>query len=133
MPATPFIPPPQCFPIRIGGSAYVTHLSVGGLVLRFSVNGKTFAFEMHNQCGPIPVTPKTEEMLKGDWPKVAWSALDRWCLGGKLVEGDQCVIPEWCRLCGGTGDVPTGETYRRSPVVEQCGRCKGKRIEKPDA
>ena len=123
-----FVPPPQCLQLKFGGSSYVTHLNVGGAVLRFTANGKAFAFEMHNYFGPIPVTPKTEVVLDRDWPESAWAAYERWERGGKLVDGNQCVIPESCRKCRGTGHQPTGRTYRRTPVVEDCSRCGGKKL-----
>ena len=55
---------------------------------------KRVLFEMHRYFGPIPLNRKTEQPLERV-PRGLDDAVERWKLGGKLVDGDVCVVSEW--------------------------------------
>lgn len=108
----PFEQPPSTYRIP-GGS-----VTVGGPHLIMPIgNGKTITFEMHRYWGACPKT-KTGDRV----PKAYMDALERWVLGGQMIEGDLCVVPEWCSTCHGNGWVPDGQYANR------CESCNGKKI-----
>lgn len=80
----------------------IGHISFGGDLLLIPVGGKEVLFEMHRYFGPHPVSKKTWSPL-GRIPNGFWDAYERWSIGGKLVEGDCCIVSEWCHKCKGNG------------------------------
>jgi predicted Zn-ribbon and HTH transcriptional regulator len=111
----PFEQPPSTYKIP-GGS-----VTVGGPHLIMPIgNGKTVTFEMHSYWGVCPKTKNGDDMLR--IPKAFYDAYDRWRQSGQMIEGDLCVVPEWCSTCHGRGWVADGQYANR------CSSCKGKKI-----
>ena len=90
MTAKPFIPPSQHVDIIQRGRRVGT-MSVGGPILFIRCGRREVAFEMHNYHGPIPVDKRNGVELKRI-PSGFWKAFEAWVRGGKLVDGDRCVI-----------------------------------------
>lgn len=111
------------YTIRIPGGI----VTVGGPILLMPVGiGRLVRFEMHSYCGPCPVTKTGSEMRSV--PNGFWDAVDRWCAGGKLVDGDRCVVPLWCKRCRGQGNEaePIGG---RHFTATTCVMCHGKKVQ----
>lgn len=117
----------HCVPIVQDGRR-VGSITLGGAMLWIDVRGKRVLFEMHNYHGPIPCNQLTHEMLYRT-PTGFWDAVERWQLSGKLVDGDVCILPEWCRACRGEGIEKTHVGSRHYMNDGDCKKCKGKRIE----
>jgi hypothetical protein len=60
-------------------------------MLLMPVGGKTVLFELHHYCGPIPCSKRTLEPLSRI-PAGFWEAYKRWDQGGRLVDGETCVL-----------------------------------------
>jgi hypothetical protein len=111
----------------IKGKKIVGHVDFGGDELLMPVGGKTVLFEMHHYFGPVPLNKKTGSGLE-NIPKGFWDAWERWDLGGKLVNENVCVVPEWCSLCRGRGEEVRHLGGRHYQVVGECKKCHGKKI-----
>lgn len=126
-----FVAPSQSAYIVKDGKV-VGHMSLGGPTLYLETNGKMFVFEMHYYFGPCLLTPKTEEPTNRNPPKVFWDAYERWEIGGKLVDGSNCVVREWCRMCKGTGNI-NGKLIqvgrRRGFEAVTCPDCGGGKLQ----
>ena len=97
----------------------VGHVSLGGDFLLMPVGDKTILFEQHRYFGPWPLNKTTQDPMTRV-PKGFWDAIDRWRLGGQLVDGDLCVVSEWCESCGGTGQ----ERLIVGRLIQSTGPCK---------
>lgn len=104
------------------------HISFGGPELLIDVKGRTMRFEMHSYFGPQPVTKRGEQMVR--IPFAFWDSWDRWDKGGRLVQGNVCVVPEWCKTCNGTGVTGHRISPRTMVEVVACSECGGSRLEK---
>lgn len=103
-------------------------VTVGGPTLRMPVgNGRVIAFEMHRYFGPMPMTKTGEEMIRP--PMLFYSAYELWDNGGRMVDGDLCIVPEICRTCWGSGVAVIEQSSKRSARVKTCTRCNGTKIE----
>jgi hypothetical protein len=123
----PFVAPSQSAWI-VENDKVIGHVSLGGPTLQLTTCGKTYKFEMHRFLGPCALTLKTEQPTNRDHGKKFWDAIDRWYLGGKLVDGNVCVVPEWCSTCNGHGEVPDGHKVGRVLMVKTCPVCGGKKV-----
>lgn len=122
----PFKQGPMGAPLVKDGKR-VGHISLGGAMLLMPVGGKTVLFEMHDVFGPIPCSKVTQEPL-ATVPSGFWNAYERWDIGGKLVDGNLCVVPSWCATCGGTGDHLRHLGGKHWEDLGPCRACNGKRI-----
>ena len=86
----PFAAPSQHVDIAKKGRRIGT-ISVGGPILRIMCGRREVAFEMHNYFGPTPVNKRTHEALTRE-PAGFWDAVEAWVRGGKVVDGDRCVV-----------------------------------------
>jgi len=120
--ATPFVQTPCCVSIPKLG-----HLSIGGPVLKIIHNGKTVHFEMHDYFGPQPVNKNYSELRRV--PRWFWDSWERWDLGGRLIEDDVCVVPDWCQACGGSGMTGRRISARTMVDVVACAKCHGHKVE----
>ncbi len=77
------------------------HISFGGPIYFMPVKGKMRPFEMHSYFGPIPVHAKTHDPIE-KVPASFWSSYELWDQGGRQMDGDKCVLPTPCGICGGT-------------------------------
>jgi hypothetical protein len=102
------------------------HISFGGPELLIDVNGKTMRFEMHSYFGPQPVTANGNEMVR--IPAKFWDAWERWDKGGRIVDGNVCVVPQWCSACGGSGCTGRRISSRTMVDVVTCASCKGNKV-----
>lgn len=102
------------------------HISFGGPELVIGVNGKVMHFEMHRYFGPQPCTKDGNELTR--IPKAFWDAWERWDKGGRLVNGNVCVVPQWCSTCKGAGW--TGKRISKRTVVDvvDCPSCNGRKV-----
>jgi hypothetical protein len=103
MQPVPFESPSQSLFVR-EPNGMVMHVSIGGprLLMPIGEHGKTVRFELHNYFGPCPRNKTTDAELTRV-PKGFYEAFERWEAGGKLVDGDLCVLPAICPHCGGLG------------------------------
>lgn len=126
----PFVAPSQSIYWTDAKSGMPCHMSIGGPTLYLIANFKKVPFEMHRVFGPIPLKGNGDP--RQNIPRGFWDAYERWDLGGKLVDGQTCVVPAWCRMCGGAGYIE-GEKRRvqRRLCSEAltCPVCGGKKIE----
>ena len=123
MSAEPFKPGPQGFMFK-DASGNIGHVSLAGEILEIEVGKRIRAFEMHRYFGPTVVNRRTGDPIINDPGKAFWDAFERWQISGKLVDGIRCVVPQWCKRCGGSGLIETG---RR--MASTCPRCVGSKIE----
>ncbi len=106
----------------------VGHVSLGGPVYEIDASDKTWAFEMHPYCGPMPVHRVTHCELKRNPSKKFWDAFERWRAGGSHVENDRCIVPEWCGACRGSGlEMFMDEGVL--PSARECPQCEGRKVE----
>lgn len=112
----------------VKGKKIVGYIDYGGDELLMPVLGKLMLFEMHHYFGPIPLSKKTGSSLT-NIPRGFWDAWERWDLGGKLVNENVCVVPNWCAACRGRGEELEHLGGRNWRVVGQCKKCEGKRLE----
>jgi len=101
------------------------HVSMAGAFLLIKVGRRIRAFEMHRFFGPIPVNLRTKAPLATDPGFPFWDAYERWDKGGRLIDGQMCVVPEWCRRCDGSGHIRVPKTRE----AKRCPVCHGERIE----
>lgn len=127
MATTAFKPGSSGSPLVHGGKI-VGHVSFGGDMLLMPVGNKTVLFELHYYCGPMPCSKKTLGHL-ANIPKGFWDAYERWDAGGRLVDGDACVVHDWCRECRGSGHEERHIHGRHYEVVGKCQVCNGSRFE----
>lgn len=114
--------PSGCMLVEVG--KVVGHISLGGRELLMPIGKRTVLFEMHRYHGPMPVNKKTGCGLERI-PEAFWDAYERWDLGGQLVDGDLCVLREWCPECKGSGmeiDLSIRE------VIGKCKMCNGSKL-----
>ena len=121
-----FKPGPSGSPLVQGGQV-VGHISFGGDLLLMPIESKTVLFELHRYFGPHPVSKRTFDPLERI-PKGFWDAYERWDLGGKLVEGETCVVREWCPACKGSGDETTHRGGKHHEITGRCKSCDGVRL-----
>lgn len=128
-----FVAPSQSVYI-VENKRVVGHLAIGGPTLFLFVGVERFAFEMHNYFGPMPLTPKTLEPTCKLPPQRFWDAYERWELGGKLVAGSICDVPEWCQHCEGKGHTISDTKTRIGRIMahetQQCPMCHGAKIDR---
>lgn len=99
-------------------------MSVGGPILKITLDsGRVVHFEIHNYFGPMPLNQRTGCELSR-CPAGFWDAILRWQEGGRLVDGDVCLVPAWCEKCDGRGTVRD----ERSKLMRLCKECSGTRI-----
>lgn len=126
MAITEFEPPSQSVFLRDEKSQVTAHLSLGGPILRMQCDKRIQHFEMHNYFGPMPCKQngdESERVARG-----FWDHFERWQLGGKLVDDDLCIVPEWCSACEGSGEEAEQLSPRRFMSLGPCKACGGKRI-----
>lgn len=110
----------------------IGHVSLCGDELLMPLNGKDVLFELHHYFGPHPISKKTSAPLERI-PGGFWDAFKRWELGGKLMEGKLCVVPEWCPKCKGSG-LRVQMIGKRTGIDEgACEACHGKKIKQSAA
>ena len=131
MSAKIYVPGPTGSPLVKDGQV-VGHISFGGDLLLIPVAGKEVLFEMHHYFGPHPVSKKTWYPLERI-PKGFWDAYERWSIGGKIVDGDRCIVPPWCPSCRGTGRTIRMIGKRTGIDEGACEQCNGKRVLKGGA
>lgn len=105
----------------------VGHVSFGGDLLLMPIGTKTVLFELHHYFGPHPVSKKTFDPLERI-PKGFWDAWERWDVGGRLVDGDLCILRHWCKVCDGSGDETKHIGGRNYEIVGKCKTCNGSRL-----
>jgi len=100
----------------------------GGNIYKIRANDKIWFFEMHPVFGPNTVEPRS-------WlphsptraTKAFWNAFERWGFGGNKFTGERepfdCIVPDWCSHCGGTGNWIVGKMIHGT-----CGYCKGAKV-----
>lgn len=71
----------------------VGHVSFGGDMLLMPVGKRTVLFEMDRYFGPVPLCKRTEDPAMRV-PKGFYDAYELWEAGGRMVDGDLCVLPE---------------------------------------
>jgi hypothetical protein len=102
----------------------VACLLIGGPTLFMPMRGKLWPFEMHPYMGPCPLSPKKHKPLNTHRePPGFWDAWERFDLGGRVIDGTTCVVPEWCEVCERSGY----ESEKRM-VIGPCNSCNGKRV-----
>lgn len=121
-----FKPGPTGAPLVQDGKV-VGHISFGGDLLLMPLGTKTVLFELHRFFGPHPVNKKTYDPLERI-PCGFWDAFDRWDAGGRLVDGETCVIKDWCKTCQGSGDESRHLGGRQYEIVGECKTCNGSRL-----
>lgn len=62
----------------------------GGPMLKISVGGKVFEFEMHWYCGPTLLNAKGEPIDLNKHPKAFLEAVSLWAKQGKRMENGLC-------------------------------------------
>jgi hypothetical protein len=103
-------------------------MTIGGPFLRLvTSSGREVLFEMHAWFGPHPVSKKTRDPLDRI-PAGFWNAIERWELGGSLVDGDRCVVPQWCGNCDGIGRETLCIDRLNRVDLGPCKACNGTRI-----
>lgn len=66
------------------------HMSLGGETLQIKSPKRTYNFEYHHYCGPIPLRKDGEPMER--IPKDFWEALEQWEAAGMWLDGNKCTI-----------------------------------------
>jgi len=97
----------------------------GGPTHLISVRGKDVPFEFHPYCGPWPVHKITGELLKKE-PPGFWDAIERWIKGGSKLDGDNCLVPQWCVACKRSGDEILHIGGKHYEIVGRCQSCEGR-------
>lgn len=105
----------------------VGHISFGGDLLLMPVGSREVLFELHHYCGPIPCNKKTLDPMDRI-PTGFWDAFERWDVGGRLVDGELCIVRHWCKACNGSGD-DMQVSVRHRKTVGKCKTCNGSRLE----
>lgn len=121
-----FTPSPSCSPLVQHGKV-VGHISFGGDLLLMPLGAKEVLFELHNYLGPHPVSKKTLAPLERI-PHGFWDAYERWDVGGRQVDGETCVLREWCQLCKGSGEEMRHLGGKHYECVGKCKSCNGARL-----
>lgn len=121
-----FQPGPTGSPLVQEGKV-VGHISFGGDLLLMPIGAKTVLFELHRYFGPHPVSKNTFDPLERI-PKGFWDAWERWGVGGKLVDGETCVLKPWCETCEGSGDEKRHAGGRNYEITGKCKSCNGARL-----
>ena len=121
-----FEPSPSGAPLIQRGKV-VGHISLGGSLLRMPIGQKVVLFEIHRYFGPHPVSKKTHDPLQRI-PRGFWDAYERWDLGGNYVDGDMCVVPDWCKVCGGVGRESKAYGGKHFKFIGACKSCNGLRL-----
>ena len=114
------------------GMSGIIHINYGGPVYYIYVRGKLRPFEMHSYFGPIPLHLKTLDPLERE-PPGFWKSIEWWEMGGKRMEGNQCLIPPWCKSCEGTGYELEHWGGRNHRIIGPCQVCKGAKFMWTDA
>ena len=127
MSAEPFKPSPTGA-MLVQGNKIVGHVSYGGDLLLMPMGNRNVLFEIHPYHGPAPLNKKTLEPLN-NIPAGFWDAVDRWIAGGQLVDGDLCVVGEWCMACNGSGEEARHIGGGRYSVAGCCKACNGTKLE----
>lgn len=105
-------------------------LLMGGPTLWVNYRGRMRPVEDHPYCGPNLMSLKDYAQPLANQPLDFLEMMDRWCAAGKPTRGDQMIVPDSCRQCGGDGVVGTdGLRMRESGDVERCPRCDGNGLE----
>lgn len=124
---TEFKSPPQCLPLEQNGEVVGT-ISIGGSELHMPISPSRYVlFEMHSYLGPVPLNKKTGELLERV-PRKFWDCYKRWELGGKLVDGETCHVPDWCHACKGSGCEVDMSSKRSGVVKGKCKACHGSQL-----
>jgi hypothetical protein len=103
---------------------HLVHIDVGGPAYLMPLGGKLRPFELHPYCGPSPCHAVTGEILE-HIPTGFWDAWERWDKGGRQLDSDVCVLPDWCDRCKGSGDEIRHLGGKHYELVGQCLKCKG--------
>lgn len=90
MQAKPFEAQSQSAYLQNESGQVVGHVSLGGAILKMPCRRKVQHFELHSYFGPIPCNRNGDHSLRvaSDF----WQMWDAWVAGGRLVDGDECVI-----------------------------------------
>lgn len=92
MTPTVFEPPAQSAYIVDSSRRVVGHVSLCGAFLKMPTATGVQLFELHSYFGPIPLRKDETEALRVR--KGFYENYDKWVVGGRLVDGDMCVIEE---------------------------------------
>ena len=87
-----FVMPSQTVHMRDDTGRVIGIVTLAGEVLRMPCAKKTQHFELHRYFGPMPCNRNGDEALRvaADF----WDRYELWNSGGRLVDGDLCVVPE---------------------------------------
>ena len=102
-----FTPPSQTGYLTNNDGKVVGTITLGGEILKMPCRKKIQHFEMHKWFGPVPCNQDGEEAER----KAAdfWDRYEQWDAGGRLVDGDLCVIRLTTKI---TGRRLTARTFR---------------------
>lgn len=99
---------------------------LGGPTYWINVRGKPLPFEDHPYCGPTPVAKNDLAQPREVIPAGFWEAIELWEKGGRVMDGDKCVVPLACKSCDGSGDNVRHLGGRHYEIVGRCEECAGK-------
>lgn len=93
------------------------------------VQGRDWPFEMHPYMGPCPLTPKMHKPMEiKNEPPQFWKEWELYDLGGRKMDGDKCIVPQWCAACRGIGSVLEHLSGRQYLDKGPCPSCAGTRV-----
>ena len=93
MTPTVFEPPAQDAYIVDADRKVVGHISLCGAFLKMPTATGVQLFEMHSYFGPVPLRKDGTEAIRVR--KSFYENYEKWIAGGKLVDGDLCIIGEY--------------------------------------
>jgi hypothetical protein len=87
-----FVMPSHTVHLRDDKLRVIGYVTLAGEVLRMPCAKKTQFFEMHKYHGPWPCNKNGDTAVRvaADF----WDRYEQWNSGGRLVDGDLCVVPE---------------------------------------